>query len=255
MELDFVIPAHKPTPGWEVYALARIESLIALWDGMHPEDRLQIRIFVAPDASPFGHEAAVRRFWAESPHPAVYVDYDSNRGKGAALRAAMALSDAPMVVYTDWDIPYTESSMVALLETLGAGADVVLAERERATYRDALPFGRKVLTQISHLLNGVFLALPRTDTQGGLKGMNERGRAAFMRTQIDRFLFDTEFIAYAVRMGLSVRSVEARIREGVRSSHYSPRTLLRELPGLVRLFHARWLAPRQPRERSSGGQS
>lgn len=241
MTLDLILPAYKPLPEWEKYAEMRIMRLKAAYEA-ETGQVLDLRLFVVPDCSPYGHGAEVRAFWETRPFETVYVGYARNKGKGGAIRAAMRLSTAPFVMYTDWDFPYTTDSMKDTLLELEDGADLVLADRRKETYLRVIPDRRKALSFLSHLFNRVLFCLPTVDTQGGLKGLSAKGRDAFLETRIDRFLFDTEFVALAVHRKLSVRVISAAIRPDIRLSDISPRTLLAELPGLCKIFYARWLS-------------
>lgn len=242
MNLDLILPAYNAQEGWEKYAFSRISGLSSAWATRHSDDPLSVSLFIVPDASKTGHSAEVRAFWEKAAILVQYIDYEKNKGKGGALRSAMEVSASDYVMYTDWDIPYTDASMLAVLEELRDGADAVFAIRGKQSYMKVIPLGRKILSRLSHFINCALLRLPNTDTQGGLKGMNRQGKERFLKTKINRFLFDTEFIALCVRAGLDVRSVRADIRPGLSSSHYSPRTLMRELPGLWHLLRARWFS-------------
>ena len=208
----------------------------------HTGEDLSVNVYIVPDCSSCGHNEGVRHFWETRSYKAVYVDYASNKGKGGAIRSAMKLSKAPFVLYTDWDFPYTEEAMEAVIVALKEGADVVIAERQQESYLRVIPLKRKVLSRLSHLFNCILLRLPSVDTQGGLKGLSARGRETFLETGINRFLFDTEFIALSVRRKLLVRVVSACIRPDIKLSNMKPCTLMKELGGLRKIFYARWLS-------------
>lgn len=80
------------------------------------------------------------------------------------------------------------------------------------------------------------MRFPISDTQCGLKGFGEAGRELFLRTTIDRFLFDMEFVMFVSRRkDLRTEVVEARLNEGVRFSRMNYRILLRESINFVRI--------------------
>ena len=61
-------------------------------------------------------------------------------------------------------------------------------------YDQRLSFMRRLASNACNYLNKTLLNLPYKDVQSGLKGMNAVGRALLLKTTINRFLFDTEFI-------------------------------------------------------------
>lgn len=101
---------------------------------------------------------------------------------------------------------------------------------------------RRFLSAGSRMINRLLLSLPSNDTQGGIKGFNNEGRRAFLATQVDRFLFDTEFIALATKRGLDIRLTSCHIRPGIQMSRMSWGTFLRELRNIPRLVVARWFS-------------
>ena len=80
-----------------------------------------------------------------------------------------------------------------MIKYLEEGYDVVVANRNH-TYYSQLSTRRKLASHASRFLNFMLLGLTHTDTQGGLKGFNRKGKAFLASTRIKQFLFDTEFI-------------------------------------------------------------
>lgn len=237
--LDIVLPAYNPTKGWELYALSRIHEL----ERLRPE--WQIHLYVSADGSTRGHEREVLTTLAEGMQGEfTHIDYGENRGKGAALRAAVEQTVAQYVLYTDWDFPFTTGSYLDALDALGEGADVVLPVRDTSLYMQHLGRFRRCLSSASRLMNSTLLLLPASDTQGGIKAFSARGRSVFLKTRIKRFLFDTEFIALSVRLGVSVSLTSCSVRSGIIMSGMGLSTLRRELGNIARLFYARYFHPR-----------
>ncbi|MDO4692601.1 MAG: glycosyltransferase [Porphyromonadaceae bacterium] len=235
--LDLILPAYNPREGWEQYALERIDELRRL------RPRWEIHLYIAPDASKVGHNQAVRQALSEGAQGQItYIDYARNRGKGYALRSAVAQTKASYMLYTDWDFPFSTESYLQVLDALEAGADVVLPTRERSEYMQKLSPMRKFLSGGSRLINRLLLNLPANDTQGGLKAFGALGRKAFLSTRIDRFLFDTEFIALATRRRLNIAITRCHVRPEIVLSSMSFATLRSELRYIPRLIRARWFS-------------
>lgn len=236
-QLDLILPAYNPSSSWHTYALERIKELQAL----RPE--WQMRLIVVDDASLRGHEPEVQQALSEAMAGAyLHLTYPTNRGKGYAIRYAVERATAPHVLYTDWDFPFCNASYVEALDALLEGAEVVLPVRPTEQYMAHLKPMRRFLSAGSRMINRLLLSLPSSDTQGGIKAFNNEGRRAFLATQVDRFLFDTEFIALATKRGLDIRLTSCHIRPEVQMSRMSWGTFLRELRNIPRLVVARWFS-------------
>lgn len=225
--LDIVCPCYNPSEDF-IPALKRsIEELRACYPGR------RLHLVVANDGSPRNFGAEAHAELLRTIPDAEIVDIPHG-GKGAAIRAGIARSEAPYTVYTDIDMPYTMHSMREVIDRLLGGCDVVIAVRN-SSYHARLSPMRKAMSYGSKLLNRLFLDIPHTDTQGGLKGLSPRAREVMLRTRIDDFLFDTEFVVLAEREGLRIEEIETTLREGIVMSSMSGRVLVRELSHFFRI--------------------
>jgi hypothetical protein len=78
--------------------------------------------------------------------------------------------------------------------------------------------------------------LEYSDTQGGLKGFNLKGKEIFMSTTIDQFLFDTEFVYRAsYRKDVSIVNIKGTIREGIKPNRIPFRVIIKELINFYRI--------------------
>lgn len=226
---DIVCPVYNPDPE----CVAHLSRSMAVLRGLYPDRRLHL--IVANDGS-------VRHFGREEQEVLLRMIPDSeivnipHSGKGAAVRAGLARSDARYAVYTDIDMPYTLESMRAVIDRVLDGCDVVIAVRN-ASYHRRLPLTRKLMSSGSRLLNRLFLNTRFTDTQGGLKGLSARARQIMLQTRISDFLFDTEFVVLAERAEdrLRIEEVETTLRDGVVISKMSGKVLIRELKNFFRI--------------------
>lgn len=200
------------------------------------------RVLVVNDGSPRGvTDADVALLRRELP-AFEYLAYPVNRGKGHALRYGVAQATAPLVLFTDIDFPYEETSVAAVLAVLRrAEADVAVGARD-ASYYAKVPAGRVLISKLLRRATRHLLGLAVSDTQAGLKGFNQRGRAFFLQTTIDRYLFDLEFIFLASRAAAALRvvPVSVRLKPGVVFSTMNPRILLTESRSFARLLRARF---------------
>ncbi len=170
-----------------------------------------------------------------------YLQYPINHGKGYALRTGVKQVLEPLCLFTDIDFPYEEASVAAVYEALRAGrGDVVVGTRDEAYYA-RVPKGRVLISKTLRRSTRLLLGLAVSDTQCGLKGFNQRGRAVFLNGQIDRYLFDLEFIFLASRpvAGLQVIPLPVRLKPGIIFSRMSPRILLAESGSFLKILLAR----------------
>lgn len=229
--VDIIIPCFNPRSGWE---LALAQSVERLRKGL-PEGALN-SVIVVNDGSKVGFdEAVVERLMTEVAG-AKLIEYPKNKGKGFAVRAGVQSSDAELQIYTDVDVPYEEDSLVRFYELLAAGeADVVVASRGESYYESLSGF-RRILSKSLRWLNGLLFGLKIKDTQGGLKGFNATGREVFLKTRVDRYLFDLEFVQQASKQGLRMMAIEVELKPDIVLPSPSPMVLLKELHNFIRLL-------------------
>lgn len=226
--VDIVCPCYNPSAGFIEALARRLTTLRAAY----PSKRLHL--IVANDGSPrgFGEEEHTALLAAIPDTEIVDIPHG---GKGAAIRAGIGRSTAPATIYTDIDMPYKQESMREVMDRVLAGVDVVIAVRN-SSYHSKLSPMRKMMSYGSKMLNRIFLNTRHTDTQGGLKGLSARAREAMLRTRINDFLFDTEFVVYASQdKRLSIEEIETTLREGIVMSTMSARVLIRELKNFFRI--------------------
>ena len=160
---------------------------------------------------------------------------DTNAGKGAALRAGFELCETESMLFTDADFPYEIESMSRMMLALDNGADVVLGYREEDYYA-GVPWFRQVLSEAFRFVLKSILRFPITDTQCGLKGMNQKGKDIFLRTKIKRFLVDMEFIKLAVKSQSQIESCVVHLRKDVQFSKMGMGVLVPESINFLRIL-------------------
>ena len=224
-----VIPCYNPPHDWAVTLVRRVEALrknLAVPN---------LPITIVNDGSTRDVAETDRELIQRELGDVQWLVHETNRGKGAALRTGVAASAGPCVV-TDVDLPYTVESTAAVCRALMTGADVVLGHRGEDYYNRVPPARRAISKTFRWVLRHV-MRFPISDTQCGLKGFNDRGRALFLNTTIDRFLFDMEFVMLiSHHKELQVELVNARLNEGVRFSRMNYRVLLRESANFLKVM-------------------
>ena len=104
-------------------------------------------------------------------------------------------------------------------------------------YYQHTPSDRKIISKVLRWLNKQLLGLTITDTQAGLKGCNEKGRGVFLQTEIDRYLFDLEFLYLCTRKkGIVASSIPIVLKDGVIFSRFNHKVLLAEGMNFMKVF-------------------
>ena len=167
MRVSFLVPAYNEAA-----------TIVKLLDAVSALD-LDKQIVVVDDGSTDGTGELVER-WKEGRDGVVLVR-QANRGKGAAVRAAIPHADGDISVIQDADLEYDPTDVPALIEPIERGvADVVYGSR--------LSGGRPQRAYLFwHLLGNRFLALLTNVLFNTTLSDMETGYKAF-RTEVLRTL-------------------------------------------------------------------
>ena len=222
MNLDILIPIYQPHQDWEQELIAHYRQ----FKSMLPEG-LQSRLIMVNDGSQRNLGEDAQRI-IDAYGDSKFVSYEVNRGKGYALRQAAAESDAELVMYTDYDFPYTYDSMIQMVNLLmDTKAEAVVGNRDDSYYNHISPRRRRI-SQFLKNFNRILFRLPTDDTQCGLKAFDARSRDIFLTTTTDRYLIDVEFLKKLSKNNIKVAVVPVVLRQGVKLSKISNLSLIRE---------------------------
>lgn len=226
LTLDLVHPCYNPHPGWAAELLHHFQ---AFRDHL-PAD-LTLSVYLVNDGSSHGIHPDDLVLLEEGIGSFYYIPLSKNVGKGAALREAVKQTQGDLIIYTDADYPYQLANALEMYRRLATGnVDVVVGVRDEQYY-DSLPLRRKIFSLSSKLMNYLFFPrLKVKDTQSGLKGFNQRGKALFLKTQISAFLFDMEFLVLVSRSkDIRFEWIYVQLRDGIEFSTMKFKTILTEL--------------------------
>lgn len=221
-DLDIVLPCYNPSSNFIEILISRFNELQQVYP-----DKL-FRLIMSNDGATRNFEEQEQQNLRLALPNCLINENKVNQGKGAAVRAGIALSDAHFTIYTDIDMPYSLESMCQVIDRTFAHTDIVIAVRNMSYYSKLMPL-RRMMSHGSQFMNRLFLGIPYTDTQGGLKGMSARARQVMLNTKINDFLFDTEFIVLAAKnKDFRIENVETNLRDGIFMSKMSVSVLFRE---------------------------
>jgi len=157
MRVSFLIPAYNEA--------ATIGEVLERIDALG----LDRQIIVVDDGSRDETAAIVERYGAE--HPGVTLIRQPNRGKGAAIRRAIAEIDGDVAVIQDADMEYDPAEVPRLLEPIQRGvADVVYGSRlSGGQPQRAYLFWHLIGNRFLSLLTGVLFNTTLSDMETGYK--------------------------------------------------------------------------------------
>jgi glycosyltransferase involved in cell wall biosynthesis len=228
---DLVLPCYNPPPDW---ASNLVDSMQRLQQRL---PKAEFTVYVVNDGSSKPPSAADISLLQQALPRFHYLSYPVNRGKGYALRQGVAQTTGPICLFTDIDFPYQEDSVAAVYQQLcEQRCDIAVGVRD-ATYYAGVPALRTGISRTLRLVTRYLLRLPVSDTQCGIKGFNGRGKALFLATLVDRYLFDLEFLFHSARVpGLRVVPVQVQLKPGVVFSRMNPRILATEGFNLLKII-------------------
>lgn len=195
--LSIVVPAYNEA--------SRLPGTLAELVRRFPDPAIEL--VVVDDGSTDGTAAIARAALADRP-TATVVEFPENRGKGAAVRAGVALTRGDVVLYMDADLATDLGILDAALARL-ADVDVVVGSR-------AVP-GSTVLdtTRLRAAMGRTFNRMVRVvtrlnvhDSQCGFKAFRgDVARLVFALSRIDGFAFDPEVLLIAHHLGYRIVEV------------------------------------------------
>lgn len=160
---------------------------------------VQTEIILVDDCSRDGTRDLLKRLAAEDDSLKIYF-HEINRGKGAAIRTALAAATGDVVVVQDADMEYDPMEYPVLLEPILQGvADVVYGSRFLGGPHRVLFFWHQLGNQVLTLLSNVMTNLNLTDMETGYK-VFRREVIQSMRLTTDRFGFEPEVTARVAQM-------------------------------------------------------
>jgi glycosyltransferase involved in cell wall biosynthesis len=158
-----------------------------------------------------------------------------NSGKGAAVRAGLALATGEYVIIQDADLEYDPRDYVPMMRAIQQGADVVYGSRYLSAGRHpgqsiAAYAGGRSLSLVCRLFTGTYL----TDTVTALK-LFPRTLLASLTLETSGFELDHEITAKVLAKGLKI--VEVPVRYYPRSRAEGKKIGLRDWFVGVRTFY------------------
>jgi glycosyltransferase involved in cell wall biosynthesis len=229
-KINIIIPCYNPpSSGWAANIVSEYQALQLLVPSY------QLGLVVVNDGSTKGVKASDFDFVKKEIADSILISYEKNRGKGHALRQGIAASEADFYVFTDVDFPYQLFSVAKIMTSVVESKGIAAGYRNQ-TYYKKVPLFRKLLS-IAFRSFIRFVGIPVSDTQCGLKGFDHEGKAIFLKTTTERYLFDFEFLILASRQkNIPIYSVPVQLKEGVQFTTMGWKVLQTEFFNLIKIL-------------------
>jgi len=200
-------------------ATLRLSVLIPVYNELHTIEAILDEVLATPvgkevivvdDCSTDGTRDLLQRLFTEGRIDRLHLQ-PVNRGKGAAIRQALAMSTGDVVIVQDADLEYDPADWRQLLEPIIDGrADACFGSRFLGGAHRVLYFwhsvGNKLLTMYSNMLTNLNL----TDMETCYKAMRGDMARQVILPQLttDRFGFEPEVTARLAQAGARIFEVQ-----------------------------------------------
>ncbi len=203
MTYSFIIPAYNEAAAIGE-ALARVSAYAARLGDW--------QLIVVDDGSTDATARIVSEAATREPRVRL-VHLPENRGKGAAVRAGMAVATGEWRIFLDADLstepeafegfrPYLADNDILIASRSVVGADLVARQ----------PWWREKSGRVFNFLVRLIVGLPYRDTQCGFKCFRTPAAALFADVTTEGWAFDVEVLARARCAGLHIVELPVRWR-------------------------------------------
>jgi len=161
-------------------------------------------VIVVDDCSTDGTAVAIER-WADKIR---LLCHPVNRGKGAAVRTAMAAATGDAIIIQDADLEYDPGDYVNLLAPIQRGeSKVVYGVRDLQRQTPLMRFGNQLMTMVTNLLYGTRLQDVETCYKMLAREVVDR-----LQLQSEGFELETEITAQVICLGYKIAQVPISYR-------------------------------------------
>ena len=231
MSLSIILPCYNPPQNWAENIVLQYGSLRERIDGT-------VELIIVSDGSN-GRGVTEKdvQYLQDKISGLKFISYEVNRGKGYAIRYGAARASGDILIYTDIDFPYDKDSFINVYNALKNDSCDVAVGIKNSHYYEKVPFARRNISKALRFMIRIFLSMPITDTQCGIKGFNKKAKDLFLQTTIDRYLFDLEFIRNCFKSKLyRVTAIPVQLNEGVHFRRMNYAELMSESVNFLKLL-------------------
>lgn len=171
-------------------------------------------IIFSDDGSVDGCGKAIEELYSSYPH-IILSRYESNRGKGCAVRTGVLKSTGDIVIYTDCDLAFGTDVIKRVTDYFIShpDTDVLAGSRNLSSdgYEGYTPL-RKLASKVYIRIIRIIAGFKLTDSQCGIKGFRgDVARKIFSDCTTDGFAFDFEVLLSAHTLGYKMGELPVKI--------------------------------------------
>ena len=203
--ISVIIPAYN-----EEHRIG--ESLLKIRDYL-TRRALDYEIIVVDDGSTDHTKQILKHYYPEITNFKI-ISYPINKGKGYALRQGVSASIGESVLLTDADLSTPIEELAHMLHLISRTEyDVVIGSRALKTSMiiKKQPWWRQGMGKVFNRIVKLIVLNDFHDTQCGFKIFSGKSaRSLFKDARVDRFAYDVEILAMAVRKGFKILEVPVK---------------------------------------------
>lgn len=192
-------------------------------------DAAVIRYELVPvdDGSNDGTAEALQRAAQKRPDVVKPVWVKKNAGKGNALKEGFKASMGAFVLLLDGDLDIAPAWLPGFFKSMrDNGSDIVVGSKRHPQSSVQYPWHRRLASAVYFGLVHLFIGLPVTDTQTGMKLFKRSYLgAALDRMLVKTYAFDLELLAIAHGRGAKISEAPVKIRFGEKFGALKLRTV------------------------------
>ncbi len=146
-------------------------------------------------------------------HKLATVGYNTNKGKGYAIRYGMSYTKGDYIAFIDSGMEIDPNGISMIIEHLEwYDADIICASKRHPASIVNYPLKRRVISFGGQIIAKIFLNIPIKDTQAGLKIFKRKVLEKVLpRLLVKQYAFDLEMLSVANYLGFT-RIYEAPIK-------------------------------------------
>jgi len=213
MLLSIIIPAHKQektilkdiTNIYEVMSHTRWDfEIIVVVDGLIDKTLEEAKKLKKPNVT--------------------VVGYETNKGKGYAVRYGMARAEGDFISFIDAGMDIDPNGISMLLEHMvWYDADIIVGSKRHPVSQVQYPFIRKIYSFGYRMLCKILFGLDLKDTQTGLKVFKRKVLEKVLpRLLVKEFAFDIEVLAVAYHLGFrKIYEAPVKINLDLNNTHFT----------------------------------
>ncbi len=227
--LAIILPVFNPRNGWD----KRLKESIVM---LNKAIDIPYQIIIVDDGSTERIDVEyIQNLKTEFPF-LKWLSYKKNQGKGYAIRYGLQFTNAKNYIYTDFDFPFGYKAVNDTYQLLNQNNYALVIGKRGKSYFKILPFKRKVMSLGLQMFNYFLTGFKVSDTQAGLKGLNNKGKNIFLQGQTNSFLFEIEFIKDVLKSKLPYTNIEIVPKPNITMTNFGSTTIKKELISLMKII-------------------